>query len=223
MFPRASNTDDNYGFHSTPHLQAIIDGYAKLVKEFLDIGWDGYLFSVMFHQLAGSKETMKPQMKQEVERLYNYLATRMVRNPRSPRWAGYLPVGVFVPDFPVPKIRKSKKSTIADVSVNDGLHMGGIVLGNRWGRVRTGLKKHLKEYEDEYVRGKIRQIYVKPITHDPRNAVEYTFKSLLRRTSTPDDVLVLDWGGSAHRPDVLREAVRKARGRDRTIWASCSL
>jgi len=96
--------------------------------------------------------------------------------------------------------------------------MGGIVLGNRWGRVRTGLKKHFKEYEDEYVTGKIRKIYVEPITHTPENAVEYTFKSLLKRTSKPDDVLVLNWGGSARRPDVLREGMRKALGRDRTMW-----
>jgi len=92
MFPRASNNDDNYSSNSTKHLQSIIDAHANWIQEFLDLGWNGYLFSVMFHQLAGSKETMKIQMKKEVERLYNYLGTRMVRNPRSPRWAGYLPL-----------------------------------------------------------------------------------------------------------------------------------
>jgi hypothetical protein len=144
----------------------------------------------------------------------------MVRKPQSPRWAGYLPVGLFVPDLPVPKIRKGQKSTIADVSINDGLHMGGIVLGNKWGRVRTGLEKHFQEEEDKYVTGKIREIHIGRITHDLENAVEYTFKSVKRRTFSPADVLVLNWGGSAGRPSIFKEMIRKALGRDRTIWMS---
>jgi len=205
MVSNSDQMQNDYSFNSTKHLQALIQGHAHWIKGFLDAGWDGYLFSVMFHQLAGSRKTMIIQMQQEVTRVYNRLGTRMVRKPRSPRWAGYLPVGLFIPDLPVPKRRKSKKSTIADVSINDGLHMGGIVLGNKWGRVRTGLKKHFKEEEDTYVTGKIREILIKQITHDLENAVEYTFKSLKRRTFSPGDVLVLYWGGSVGRPDFLRE------------------
>lgn len=220
MSPTTSTTQTDHGFHSTKNLQDIIDGHAQWIKGFLDAGWDGYLFSVMFHELAGSRKAKIIQMQRELERVYNRLGTRMVRNTRSKRWAGYLPIGLFVPDLPVRKLRKSKKSTIEDVSINDGLHMGGIILGNKWGRVRTGLKKHFEEEEDRYVTGRVRQIYVKQITHDPDSAVEYTFKSLMKRTSSPDDVLVLNWGGSARRPDLMREMMRKALGRDRTIWVS---
>jgi hypothetical protein len=197
MVSNSNQIQNDYSFNSTKRLQALIQAHAHWIKGFLDAGWDGYLFSVMFHQLAGSRKTMIIQMQQEVTRVYNRLGTRMVRKPRSPGWAGYLPVGLFIPDLPVPKRRKGKKSTIADVSINDGLHMGGIVLGNKWGRVRTNLKKHFKEEEDKYVTGKIREIYIKRITHDPENPVEYTLKSLPRRTLSPDDVLVLNWGGSA--------------------------
>jgi hypothetical protein len=218
MLSNSNQIQNDYSFNSTPHLQALIQAHAQWIKGFLDAGWDGYLFSVMFHQLAGSRKTMIVQMQQELERVYNRLVTSMVRKPRSPRWAGYLPVGLFVPDLPVPKIRKGKKSTIADVSMNDGLHMGGIVFGNKWGRVRTGLEKHFKEEKDKYVTGKIRKIDIERITHNLDDVVDYTFKSLKRRTSSPDDVLVLNWGGSAGRPSIWKEMIRKALGRDRTIW-----
>jgi len=220
MLSNSNQIQNDYSFNSTQHLQALIQAHTHWIKGFLDAGWDGYLFSVMFHQLAGSRKTMIIQMQQELERVYNRLGTRMVRKTWSPRWAGYLPVGLFVPDLPVPKIRKGKKSTIADVSINDGLHMGGIVLGNKWGRVRTGLEKHFQEEEDKYVTGKIRGINIRRITHDLENAVEYTFKSLKRRTFSPADVLVLNWGGSARRPSIFKEMIRKALGRDRTIWMS---
>ena len=218
MFPTTSKNQDNYGFHSTIHLHALIDAHAKWIQRFLDVGWDGYLFSVMFHELGGSRKTKLIQMNHEVEQIYNRLVTRMVRDPRSQSWAGYLPIGVFVPDLPVPKVRKAKKSTIADVSINDGLHMGGIVLGNRWGRIREGLDKHFEVKKKQYLSDKIRNIHVERIKRTPHDAVDYTFKSLLKRTSTPDDVLILDWGGSAQRPDFLRETMRKSLGRDRTIW-----
>jgi len=200
MYPTVSKNERDYGFDSTAHLKAIVDAFGKWTKKYLDMGWDGYLFQVMFHGLAGSRETKIIQMKQEVERVYNRLATRMVRKPNSPSWAGYLPIGLFVPELPVPKKRKSKKSTIADVLINDGLHMSGVVLGNRWGRVRESLVDHFREFEDHYVTGKIREIYLDDITHDPEYTVDYALKSLPRRSSSPDDVLLLYWGGSARRP-----------------------
>ena len=218
MYPTVSKLQRDYGFDSTAHLKAIVDAFGKWTKKYLDMGWDGYFFQVMFHDLAESRETKIIQMKQEVERVYNRLATRMVRKPNSPSWAGYLPIGLFVPGLPVPKKRKSEKSTIADVSINEGLHMSGIVLGNRWGRVRTTLVDHFAKFEDHYVTGKIRGIYVDRITPDPEYTVEYALKSLPRRDSSPDDVLLLNWGGSARRPDFWREMIRKGLKRDRTIW-----
>src|SRR5690349_14315308 len=81
---------------------------------------------------VGKKDTKIIQMHREVTRLYGRLATRMIRKPRSSTWSKWLPIGIFIPDVPVPKSHKGQKSTIADVSINDGLHMDGIVLGNRW-------------------------------------------------------------------------------------------
>jgi hypothetical protein len=201
MFSSASN-DCHY--INTQDIQSIIDAWTQLIQGFVDQGWDAYLVSVLFHQLAGSRKTKIIQMNQEITRVYNRLGTRMIRDPKSPKWAKYLPIGVFVPDYPVPKFRKETKSTILDVSINDGQHMGGIILANKWGRIRSDLGDHFSDEKDMYETRKIRSIGIKPITYGLPAVVDYTFKSLKRRTSTIDDVLVLNWGGM--------RGVQKGRG-----------
>src|ERR1700728_4455020 len=103
MHSRNSRTANDYSYANTEHLQAIVNAHGKIIWNYMCDGWDGYMFSVLFHQLAGSRKAQLLQMNQEIERMYNRLATRMVRNPQSPNWAGYLPIGFFVPDLPVPK------------------------------------------------------------------------------------------------------------------------
>jgi hypothetical protein len=197
-------------FSSTAHLKAIVDAHAQWIMGFLDDGWDGYLFSVMFNNLPGKRDTKLIQMHQGVERLYNRLATRMVKKTRSPEWAGYLPIGIFIPDFPVPKYREGLKSTIADVSINDGIHMHGIVIGNKWGKMRIGLHEHFKTEMGQYLTDKLRHVDVQPITHNRSYVVEYALKSLVKRTASPDEVLIMNWGGSASRPILMREMVRQS-------------
>ena len=194
----------NCYFNSTRHLQANIEAYAQLIERFTDAGWDCYLFSVMFHYLPGSRDNKIIQMHQQVDRyLYRRLATKMVRKPQSLKWAHLLPIAIFIPDLPVPKFHQAKKLSIADVSINEGLHMHGIVLGNRWGRLQIGLDKHFETDMASYLTDKIRHIDVKPITHDHQYAVGYALKGLVRRTASPDDIRILNWGGSAFRAGAL--------------------
>lgn len=195
------NTSNDYSFNSTTQLQARIQGHAQWIQQFLDAGWDGYFFTVMFNNLPGKRDTKVIQMHHEVTTLYGCLAKAMVRKRRSPKWAGYFPIAIFSPDLPVPKSRNGQKSTIADVSINDGLHSHGIVLANRWGRVEVPLDEYFEENREQYLTGKIRNIDVRRIACDPGYVVEYTLKALMRRTSSDDDVLVLDWGGPYLRPN----------------------
>jgi hypothetical protein len=200
MSASRSNGSNGHTYTTTNDFEEMIDAWTALVSSYLDEGWDAYLVSILFHEMPGSRQAKKAQMNQAVERIYNRLATRMVRKPRSGGWVGsmrYLPMGIFLPDFPVPKLRNKAKSAIEDVCINDGMHMGGILLGNRWGRIRYSLTRHFSQKRDLYESGTVRSIGVKRITHDLDRAVDYTFKSLKRRTSTPDDVLVLNWGRSA--------------------------
>jgi hypothetical protein len=109
------NNSTDYSFNSTRHLKSLILGHAQWIQGYLDKGWDGYLVTVMFNDLPGKRETKIIQMHREITRLYGRLATRMIRKPRSSKWAPLTPMGIFIPDKPVPKSRKGQKSAIADV------------------------------------------------------------------------------------------------------------
>jgi hypothetical protein len=203
------NTSNDYSFNSTTQFQARIQGHAQWIQQFLEAGWDGYFFTVMFNNLPGRRDTKIIQMHQEVTTLYGRLAKTMVRKRRSPKWAGYFPIAIFNPDLPVPKSRNGQKSTVADVSINDGLHSHGIVLANRWGRLQVPLDEYFEGNGGQYLTAKIRNIDVQRITHDPGYVAEYALKGLMRRTSSDDDVLVLDWGGADLRPNRFTKLARQ--------------
>ena len=175
----------NFQFH---HRLALIDAYGDWLQQWLDEGWDGYLFTFMFNQLPGSRQAMVQQMHQQLERWYGMLATRIVRKPKSPVWAPFLPKGIFVPDLPVPK---RSKQGIRDVSLNDGLHVHGIVVANRWARMPGTLDDYFQENLQKFLFGKLRHIDVERITHRARYVVDYGLKGLKRPTFSEDDVLVL--------------------------------
>jgi hypothetical protein len=170
------------------HRLALIDAYGDWLQQWLDQGWDGYLFSFLFNQLPGPRRAMVQQMHQQLERWYGRLATRTVRKPRSPVWAPFLPMGIFVPDLPV---SKRLKQSIRDVSINDGLHMHGILVANRWARIPETLDVYFEENLGTYLTKKLRHIDVRRITHRAEYVTEYALKSLKRRTSSEDDILVL--------------------------------
>ena len=210
----------NFGFDSREHLEAITAAHAVWINRYINAGWDAYFFTVMFHHISGSREKRIMQMHREIEKIYGRLATRMVRKPRSPRWKGLLPIGLFSPDFPVRKFGLGEGGSIEDVSINDGLHMHGIMLANRWGRIPVGLHEHFREKMDHYRTPKIRRIHVEPIRHSPEEVVGYALKGLVKRTVSIDDIGVLNWGGDGVRPTIFSELVRFYNTRDRNFWAS---
>jgi hypothetical protein len=193
---RASNTD--FGYANTDfgpsnfqysYRLALIDAYGDWLQQWLDQGWDGYLVTFLFNQLPGSRRAMVHQMHQHLEnRWYGRLATRMVRKTRSPVWAPFLPKGFFVPDLPV---SKRSKQSLRDVSTNDGLHMHGIMVANRWVRIPETLDVYFQENLSDFLVGKLRHIDVQRITDRPKYTTGYGMKGLKRPTFSEDDVLVL--------------------------------
>jgi hypothetical protein len=170
------------------HRLDLIQAHGDWAQQWLNRGWDGYLFSFMFNQLPGSRHAMVRQMQQEILRWYGRLATRTIRKTRSPVWIPFLPKGVFVPDLPVPK---RSKQDIRDVSTNDGLHIHGIVVANRWARIPETLDVYFEENPGTYLTSKLRHIDVRRITHRAEYVTEYALKSLKRPTFSEDDILVL--------------------------------
>ena len=167
---------------------ALIQAYGKWVQQYLDAGWDGYLFSFLFQQLPGSLMTKTQLMERELLRWYGRLATRSIRKPRSPQWAPLLPKGVFVPDLPV---FKRSKQNLRDVVINDGLHVHGIVVANRFGRISEPLDIHFAEKLKAYLTGNLRHVDVERITDMAKYVTGYGMKGLKRPTFTMDNVLVL--------------------------------
>ena len=163
--PTTTFPDHRLDSFTTSVRSQILAAYGAWVVDWIQQGWDGYLVTVMFHNLPGSMNSQITQMHQEVTTLFSKLTTRMVRKPRSPTWAPLLPKGLFVPDLPV---FKWTKTPILDVSTNNGLHMHGIILANRWGRLTDPLDRHFRDKRATYVAGKIRSIDVVKIKDRPQ-------------------------------------------------------
>ena len=167
----------------------LIEGYATWVADLMSHGWDGYLATLMFDDLPGSLESQIAQMHLGATGMFRRLMTRMVRKPRSPEWSPLLPKGVFAPDLPVSKRRATE--LFRDPPANDGLHLHGIILASRAGRLTDGLDLHFQQKRAIYLTGRLRTIDVQRIDRNPEYATEYALKGLKRPCFGPDHLLVL--------------------------------
>jgi hypothetical protein len=184
---------------------AITEAYARWVADLKAQGWNAYFVTLMFHDLPGSMQAQIAQMHHAAMGMYSRLVTRMFRKPRSAKWAPLLPRGFFAPDLPVQKRRMAPwMAPFSEPPANDGLHMHGIILANRLGRLREPLNLHIEQKLATYQRGRIRKIDIRPIDYAPERATAYALKVLKRPGFGPDDLLVL--------PRCLGELPLKIRG-----------
>jgi hypothetical protein len=126
------------------------------------------------------------KMADEVERVYSTFVTRAVRKPRL-SCCRDLPLLLAVPDLPVAKRRKS---TLSDVSINDGLHVHGIMVVPWNSRLKTDVVAHFRKYENLYVKKHLLRLDVRPIEHNLIGVTDYAFKSIKMGKCDRDDVLV---------------------------------
>jgi hypothetical protein len=176
---------------STSHsilLTDIMQEYGKWLQEHIDNKCDAYLFTIMFRHISGSKESKIQQMHRAISRMYRNLVTRVVRKPRSEKNAELLPKGIFIPDVPA---YKKSQYRINDVSVNDGIHVHGVVITPQHSRLKEPLHLHCARKSKLYVRGKIIRIQVDPIRSDAAFVADYAGKALKKRRFSNNDVLIL--------------------------------
>ena len=167
----------------------IVQAYGTFIQKYVDdLGWDGYWVTFMFHNISCSEERKIEQMHREICRVYQKLATRAVRKPRSEKWVHLLPKGIFFPDVPGYKKNEFK---VGEVSVNDGIHMHGVMVVPKQTRLKERLDLHLLRKQKLYVRGKIYRIYAEPITSRAAFVTDYGGKAIKRRRFSTDHVLVL--------------------------------
>jgi hypothetical protein len=170
-------------------VRDVVAGYTSLVDQRVTAGWRPYLLSFMFKHLSARPEPVLAQMYDEAERFYSTFLTRVVRRPASTSSIGELPVMIVAPDFPVGKSGKP----LRQVTLNDGLHLHGVLLVPPCSRLREPVEEHFRHLQPLYVRDRRRldRLDVRPIVDGADRVVEYALKSLVRRRFSIDDVLVL--------------------------------
>ena len=135
-------------------------------------------------------------MADEADRVYSTLVRHVVHNPRSPSQAAKLPVWIVAPDYPVKKQDGMiAKAILAEVKINDGLHLNGIMLMRIDTRLRVPLNMHFdptgQNYRHYIKEGyPLRRIHVEPIEKTPKVMADYTLKSLKRRIPDLDHILI---------------------------------
>jgi len=188
MEPKENNGfTHGYSVHCHSLPSNIIGAYGEWFKQHLDLGWDGYFITIMFHNIIGSIETRVQVMKKEIYKLYGRVATRTVRNPRSGSRVHLLPKAIFVPDVPA---YKQSKYNLRDVTVNDGIHFHGVMVVNKQARFKEPLHLFMTDPRF-YVGTKICRVHVEPITSEVVFVTDYAGKAIKRERFPIDDVLVL--------------------------------
>jgi hypothetical protein len=167
----------------------LIEAYGRWIQEFIDQGWDAYMFTFKFDQLPGSSQAKRMQMERDLLKWYGRLATRTVRQPASPKYSPFLPRVILVPDLPVPK---RCKQNLTDVVINDGIHYHGLVMATRSApRLKEPLDVHINQNLETYLVGSLIDIDVRPISSRVGYVTEYCMKTLKRRRFSDDAILIL--------------------------------
>ena len=158
--------------------------------------WCASDVTLMFNHIPGNFQQKWAVMSDEANRVYSTLIRHVVHNPRSPSQAAKLPTWIVAPDYQIKKKHgMSAKAILAEVKINDGLHLNGIMLMRIDTRLRVTLKMHLdpnSRYYQEYVREgyPLRRIHVEPVEETPKVMADYTLKSLKWRIPDLDHILI---------------------------------
>ena len=152
-------------------------------------GWSCYLVTILFQQLPGSQSTLTSRMKQEIQRVYSTLITRVHRKPRTAS-PNELPILIGAVDLPV---YKSDRSSSPLVRCNGGLHFHALILIPDRSRLREPLQDHFQTSAHLYeTDGTISKIDVRPVVDGYERVVDYVFKTIKRgRISYDEGVLIL--------------------------------
>ena len=173
-----SNTDQH-------QFQPTLNGYTQLVTDRIQQGWSRYLVTILFQQLPGSRLTIISRMKQEIQRVYSTLITRVHRKPRTAS-PDELPILIGAVDF---RFTRSDRSTSPLVRCTGGLHFHALILIPDRSRLREPLQDHFQTCAHLY-RGTdraISKIHVRPVVDGYERVVDYVFKTIKRGRISYDE------------------------------------
>jgi hypothetical protein len=184
------------------HRLSVLYAYADWIRRMLETPQGSELYygnfvTLMFDHIPGNEERRTRIMFDEAERLYSTLVCHLVRNPRSEEGRKKLPKAIFALDGggSRKKVDMSTRAVLADLNVNGGLHLHGIMLVPTETRLRESIKMHFdrnSRHHSSYVRDDrpLRRIHVEPIRSTPEIATDYALKSLKEMVDL-DNILVL--------------------------------
>ncbi len=153
-----------------------IQGYVSFIKDRIFQEWVPTFLTFQFQQLPGKANAVLEQMKKDIETVYRKLVPRIQRFPTTRLGSQNVPIILSCADLPV---FKRRKGSLADVSINDGLHHHGIALLPPKSRLKTDLVSHLAQEQGLYLRGsRLASIFAESIDENVERAVQYAFKGI---------------------------------------------
>ena len=167
----------------------LVDGYTRLVTDRINDGWSCHMVTILFSQLPGPRNAVIDWMRDEVQRVYSTLLTRVHRKPRTVS-TDKLPVLVGAVDLPV---YKRDRSSAPPVFCNGGLHFHALVLMPPSSRLKGSLPDHFGRNTDLYAGSgrSIRRIDVRPVDEDHGRVVDYVLKTVLNRRLSYDEAMLV--------------------------------
>lgn len=175
-------------FYPSKVHENLVTGYSELVTSRIQKRWSCDLLTIVFDQLASQPQSIQSRMRDEVQKIYSILLTRVNRYPKKAS-TDDLPILVGALDLPV---NKSTRANAPLVRCNDGLHFHGLLLIPPASRLKVTAKQHFEANADLYISGPVQRIHVKPISTTPERAVDYVLKTIRNgRIAYDDGILIL--------------------------------
>ena len=171
-------------------LPSRLKTYGQWIEESVSDGWNAYYVNFMFRHIPGLPTHRFAVMRNEVERVYSTMVTRIVRKPNSLERLDNLPWFIGCEDKIVPK---NKKVSLRDVTINDGSHINGVFLFPLKSRLRKHPIDLIGDNQKYYIPegGPLLRIHFTPLHVTLTKAVDYTFKSIKRGWVKEEDIIIL--------------------------------
>ena len=181
---------NNDGVLNTLHnRKSHVTGFVEMIDERVRIGWRPHFITLQFRQLPGKTKSVLDQMRIEVETLYRKLISRVQRFPRTKHGSLNVPFLLGCADLP---ISKRQKTSLAEVSINGGLHHHEILLLPPNSRLRTDLTTHFDQEQRLYRKDSLlSSIFTEPIDEDIERVVGYAFKGVVSGRLNYGDAVIL--------------------------------
>lgn len=170
-------------------MEYLIAGYGYMFRERVQQGWRPTFLTFTFNHLRGSPSNVAWQMRDELERVYAKVLTRIERKPRNVS-PDLLPLWVCCPDFPV---AKTEKHSFRDAVVNNGRHVHAIAVVPPWSRMKGTLDNHFYEHQNQYTGNDkpLFRIEAVPLTHRGFFVTDYALKGSKSPRIGYDEIIIL--------------------------------